>query len=130
MTSPNSGETARLAMAAVQRGAREDWLALFAADASLEDPVGAAPMRTGTTEIEDFWDTSVAALEHVSFEVRRVHEAPGEAVVLADVSIRAPGGASAAYDAAIHYRVDDAGRITALRAFWDLTTVMEQLAAG
>jgi steroid delta-isomerase len=117
-------------MDAVQRGARAEWLALFAANARLEDPVGAGPSRTGTGEIEAFWDTGIAMLEEVRFEVRRVHEAPGEAIVLADVSIRAPGGAGARYDAAIHYKFDDEGRISALRAFWDLAAVMEQLAAG
>lgn len=116
-------------MDAVQRGARAEWLALFAVGARLEDPVGAGPPRTGAREIEAFWDTGIAALEAVRFEVRRVHDAPGEALVLADVSIRAPGGAGAEYDAAIHYALDDEGRIRALRAFWDPAAVMAQLAA-
>lgn len=120
---------ARRAMDAVQRGARAEWLALFAADARLEDPVGAAPPRVGTHEIAAFWDTGIAALEAVRFAVRRVYDAPGEAIVLADVSIRAPGGAGAQYDAAIHYRLDDDGHISALRAFWDPVAVMTQLAA-
>lgn len=122
------GAIARQAMDAVQRGARAEWLALFAAGAQLEDPVGAGPSRTGTREIAAFWDTGIAMLEEVRFAVRRVHDAPGEAIVLADVAIRAPGGAGAEYDAAIHYRLDDDGRICALRAFWDLDAVMAQLA--
>jgi steroid delta-isomerase len=129
MADLTAGAIARRAMDAVQRGARAEWLALFAASAQLEDPVGAGPSRTGMDEIEAFWDMGIATLEEVRFEVRRVHDAPGEAIVVADVAIRAPGGASAQYDAAIHYRLDDHGRISALRAFWDLAAVMAQLAA-
>lgn len=117
-------------MTAVQQKERDAWLAIFATDAVLEDPVGAAPPRTGAAEIRDFWDASIVALETVRFDVRRVYEAPGEAVVLADVSIRASGGECASYDAAIHYRLDESGRISALRAFWDLPAVLEQLAAS
>ncbi len=117
-------------MQAVERGAREDWLGLFADDATVEDPVAGAPGRHGTAAITEFWDSGIALLESVRFDVRRVHEAPGEALVLADVSIQAPGGASARYDAAIHYRLDDAGGIASLRAFWDLPDVMTQLTAA
>lgn len=129
MTDLGAGAVARQAMQAVERGAREEWLGLFARDATLEDPVGSAPGRHGTAAITEFWDTGIAALEAVRFDVRRVHEAPGEALVLADVSIQAPGGARARYDAAIHYRLDEAGDIASLRAFWNLPDVMAQLAA-
>jgi microcystin degradation protein MlrC len=77
-----------------------------------------------------FWDLGIAVFEDVRFAVRRLHEAPGEAVVVADVSVRAPGGASADYEAAIHYRLDNNGQISSLRAFWDLPAVVAQLGAG
>lgn len=130
MTDEGTGAVARRAMQAVERGAREDWLGLFADDATVEDPVGGAPARRGTAAIAEFWDAGIAILESVRFDVRRVHEAHGEALVLADVSIQAAGGASARYDAAIHYRLDDAGGIASLRAFWDLADVMAQLSAA
>ena len=117
-------------MKAVERGARDEWLGLFANDATVEDPVGSAPGRYGTAAIAEFWDTGIAVLDAVRFDVRRMHEAPGEALALADVSIRAPGGATARYDAAIHYHLDDAGGIASLRAFWDLPDVMAQLTAA
>ncbi|MDR7086128.1 ketosteroid isomerase-like protein [Aeromicrobium panaciterrae] len=120
---------ARRAMGAVEQGSREEWINLFAADATLEDPVDGSPGLTGTDAIANFWDTSIAMFEAVQFDVRRIHEAPGEAVVLAEISIRTPGGESAQYDAAIHYRVDDSGDISHLRAFWDLPDVMQQLSA-
>jgi steroid delta-isomerase len=118
------------AMEAVGAGRRDEWLGLFAADAVLEDPVGQVPARRGAAEIAEFWDTGIAGLEDVRFDVTRVHGAGPEAIVLADVSIRAPGGASATYDVAVHYVLDDAGSIASLRAFWDLASVASQLAAG
>ncbi len=125
----DAADIAKTAMGAVERGDRDAWLGLFAADALLEDPVG-QPARRGADEIAAFWDVGIAALEGVRFEVKRVHEAPAETVALVDVTIRAPGGASATYDAVLHYRLDDAGAIQSLRAFWDPESVMAQLAAG
>lgn len=116
-------------MQAVERGAREEWIGLFADEATVEDPVGVAPGLRGTAAIAEFWDTGIAMLQAVRFDVDRVHEAPGEALVLAQVLIQASGGASARYDAAIHYQLDDAGDIASLRAFWDLPGMLAQLAA-
>jgi hypothetical protein len=116
------------AMRAVEGKQREAWLAAFSADARLEDPVGHVPARRGGDEIAGFWDTTIAPLEQVRFEVRRAHEAPHEALMLVDVTVRAPGGVSAGYDAALHYAFDEHGAIVALRAFWDLPEVAAQFA--
>lgn len=116
-------------MGAVEQGSREEWINLFAAEATLEDPVDGSSGLTGTDAIANFWDTSIAMFDAVTFDVRRIHEAPGEALVVAVISIRTPGGESATYDAAIHYRIDSNGQISQLRAFWDLSEVMAQLSA-
>jgi hypothetical protein len=117
------------AMRLVQEGERDAWLGLFAPDALLEDPVGHAPPRRGMEELAAFWDTGIAALDEVRFDVRRLHETPLEALALVDVAVRAPGGATANYDAAFHYTLDEHGAIGSLRAFWNLPAVLEQLAA-
>jgi steroid delta-isomerase len=118
------------AMRAVEGKQREAWLAAFAAEARLEDPVGHVPPRHGVEEIAGFWDTAIVPLEQVRFTLRRAHEAPGEALMLVDVSARAPGGATARYDAALHYTFDEQGAIVSLRAFWDLADVAAQFARG
>lgn len=127
---PPPGELAIRAMRAVEGKQRAEWLATFAADALLEDPVGHVPPRRGVDEIAVFWDTAIAALEQVRFELRRVHGGPHEALLLVDVTVSAPGGATAGYDAALHYAFDEHGAIVALRAFWDLPAVVAQLTGG
>jgi len=89
-------------------------------------PRTAAP-RNG--KLAAFWDTGIAALDEVRFDVRRLHETPLEALALVDVAVRAPGGATANYDAAFHYTLDEHGAIGSLRAFWNLPAVLAQLAA-
>jgi ketosteroid isomerase-like protein len=119
---------ARAAMAAVVAGRREDWLNAFAADARVEDPVGHVPMLVGRESLARFWDDGIASLAAVSFEVTREWEAGNEALLLATVTIAAEGGAGASYDGAFNYTVED-GRITSLRAFWDLPAVARALAS-
>jgi steroid delta-isomerase len=124
------GELARQAMRAVEGKRRAAWLAGFADDALLEDPVGHVPSRRGADELAGFWDVAIAGMESVRFEVRRMHEGPSEALALVDVTARAPGGATAVYDAALHYVFDSHGAIVSLRAFWDLPEVVAQLAGA
>ncbi len=123
-------ELAERAMRAVEDKRRDAWLAGFADDALLEDPVGHVPPRRGADAIAEFWDGAIAGMEAVRFDVRRAHEAPREAVMLVDVTARAPGGATARYDAALHYAFDEHGAIVSLRAFWDLPAVIAQFAAA
>jgi steroid Delta-isomerase len=125
-----SADVAAKAMRLVQEGERDAWLALFAPDALLEDPVGHAPPRRGATELAAFWDTGVAVLDNVRFDVRRLHAAPLEALALVDVAVCTPDGAAASYDAAFHYTLDEHGAIGSLRAFWDLPAVLAQLASA
>jgi uncharacterized protein (TIGR02246 family) len=125
----NAADVVRAAMSAVENGDRDGWLGLFAEDAHLEDPVGQPP-RDGRDEIAAFWDAGIAALEAVRFDVRKLHEVPEKVVVLADIAVTAPGGASASYDAVLHYVVDETGAIRSLRAFWDPQSVMAQLAGS
>lgn len=127
-SSGQPAEVAARAMRSAQNGDRDAWLGLFAPDAVLEDPVGHAPPRRGAEALAEFWDTGIAPLDEVRFDVRRLHETPLEALALVDVAVRAPGGGTATYDAAFHYTLDEQGAIGSLRAFWDLPAVLAQLA--
>lgn len=116
-------QVARAAMAAVQEGRRDAWLGLFAEDARVEDPVGHLPPIEGREALAQFWDQAIAALDSVEFEVTREWEAANEAMLLATVTVSAPGGGSASYDGTFNYAVGQDGTISSLRAFWDLPAV-------
>ncbi|MFI6483705.1 nuclear transport factor 2 family protein [Nonomuraea sp. NPDC050663] len=121
------------AMGAVSAGDRDAWLACYAPDAVLHDPVGGSPLDPhgaglrGRAALERFWELTVAPNE-VRFEVAAVHPAGDEAAVVASVSVRLPTGVSFSYDGVFVYRIED-GRISSLRAYWDLDRVLSALAA-
>jgi len=126
---PGPAAVARAAMEAVQGGRRDAWLALFADDALVEDPVGHLPPIEGREALAGFWDAGIAALSSVRFDVTREWEAGDEAMLLATVTVAAPTGADASYDGTFNYTIDDEGRIASLRAFWDLPAVGAALTA-
>ncbi len=120
---------ARKAMAAVEGKQREEWLALFAEDSRVEDPVGHLPEIVGKDHLTQFWDQAVAQLDSVEFEVTRQWEVEDEAMLLATVSVVGPNGATASYEGTFNYALDSAGRIASLRAFWDLPAVVAAFSA-
>jgi hypothetical protein len=118
--------------AAVARGDLPGWLALFHADAVLEDPVGTRPHH-GHAGITRFWRALVEGVS-VQMTVHGDFQAPvgggtvgggtvgGGTVVVRAVTIAtriAPGAPEFVIPAILEYRVEDA-RIRALRAHWDL----------
>lgn len=110
-------------MAAVEEKRREDWLGLFAEDSRVEDPVGHLPAIVGRPALTQFWDQAIASLGSVEFEVTRQWQAGDEAMLLATVSIVGADGVEVSYDGTFNYGLDEAGRISSLRAFWDLPAV-------
>lgn len=106
-------------MAAVERGDRDRWLATFAQDAHVEDPVAHVAPMDGREALARFWDTVIAALPGIRFDVTRAWEAGDEAMLLAEVTVTTPADTEVRYDGAFNYRIDPEGRIASLRAFWD-----------
>lgn len=119
----------RAAMAAVQAGQRDTWLGLFSADTRVEDPVGHLPAIVGREALARFWDAGIAPLKSVEFDVTRVWEAGPEAMLLATVTVVAANDVEVSYDGSFNYAIDADGRITSLRAFWDLPAVATAFAA-
>jgi steroid delta-isomerase len=123
-----STHPARLAsqrsMAAVEAGDRDAWLALFAPDAVVEDPIGVSPLdpegrgRRGLAEIADFYDTVIAA-NPVRFAIEASYAAGDEVANVGTITTSFPDGSRAVVEGVYTYRVDDEGRIVALRAYWE-----------
>lgn len=112
-------------------GAKERWLALFADDAIVEDPIGPSPLdpkgqgHRGKEAIANFWDLAIANTE-IRFDIERSYACGHEVANVGTITTKMAGGTTFAVPGVFTYRVDDAGRITALRAFWEF----EKLAAG
>jgi steroid Delta-isomerase len=120
-------------VAAATAGDREAWLACFAPDATVEDPVGISPLdptgegHQGREAIAAFWDESIAPMQGLRFEIHDSFACANEVVNVATIHLTLPDGSTARTDGAFHYTVDDAGQVTRLRAFWELERMLATL---
>ena len=111
-------------MLAVEAGDREAWLALFAPDAIVEDPIGPSMFdpdgagHRGPEAIAAFYDTVVASGQ-VQFSIRESYAGGNECANVGTITTTLPDGSRAIVEGVYTYRVDDAGRIVALRAYWE-----------
>ena len=104
--------------AAFTAGDGAAYVALFAEDAWLEDPVG-SPRIEGHEAIGGFFEQSSSMAESIELRLTGpVRVAAGEAAfpMQARPSI---GGTTFGVDIIDVMTFDDAGRITTMRAFWD-----------
>ncbi len=122
---PHPARDASLAsMRAVEAGDKAAWLSLFAPDAVVEDPIGESPMdpsghgHRGLAAIEAFYD-NVIGPNQVSFVIERSHAAGNEVANVGTIST-VMGDSTVHTDLVATYRVDDEGKVTALRAYWSI----------
>ena len=120
-------------IAAVKAKRKEDWLALFADDGVIQDPVGKSPIdpsgdgHRGTAAIGKFWDNQIAP-NTIHFDVRESYAAGSECANVGTISIGMPNGMKARCDGVFVYRVNDAGKLVSLRAFWEFDKMMATIA--
>jgi ketosteroid isomerase-like protein len=111
-------------MRAVEAGDKAAWLALFADDAVVEDPIGESALdpsgqgHRGKAAIEAFYDTVIGP-NQVSFVIERSHAA-GDEVANVGTITTIMGDSTVHTDLVATYRVDDEGKVTALRAYWSI----------
>lgn len=114
---------------AAARHDRDGWVALFADDGRVVDPVGSQP-HVGRHELRRFFDTFIGPRD-ITFH-RDVDIVSGHSV-LRDLTlgIRMSASVSLVVPAILHYELRDAGstpQIVALRAYWELPPMMWQFA--
>jgi ketosteroid isomerase-like protein len=121
--SPPARDVAVRSMRAVEAGDRDAWLALFADDCIVEDPIGPSMFdpdgngHTGRDAIANFYDTTIAS-GRVSFATRESYAAGSECANVGTITTTLPDGSRAIVDGVFTYRLAPDGRIAALRAFW------------
>ena len=103
---------------------KEAWLALFADDGIVEDPIGPSHFdpdgkgHRGRTAIAAFWDKAIAP-SNLEFNFRETFQCGNEEANVGNIVITASGFRVVA-EGVFTYRVNDDGKIAALRAYWEL----------
>ena len=114
-------------------GNKSAWLALYADDAMVADPVGISPLdpgglgHQGKAAIEAFWDTVIGP----SNLTMTVHQRCPSGAATCAVSMTAQNdignGLSTAIDMIAVYEMNDAGKIKCMKAYWNWDEMAAQL---
>ncbi len=136
-TAPEGDHPARAAsmrsMHAVCHKEKDTWLALFAPDGVVEDPVGpsmfdeAGKGHHGHAGIAAFWDMAIAPVERFHFTIRDSFAAGSESANVGTITTFLPGGMRVETDGVFVYRVREDGLIVSMRAFWEVQRAMATL---
>ena len=112
-------------MDAVGARDKEAWLALWAEDGWVEDPIGESfidPTGRGHHGPEAraaFWDNNIGSTEAIRFEIKDSFACGSEVANVATIHITLPGGTTMRCEGVFVYRLNDAGKLLSLRAFWE-----------
>lgn len=119
----------KASMAAVEVHDREAWLALFAEDAVVQDPIGPSAFdpegkgHRGPEAIASFYDNVIAANESIKFTIHQSFLCGDEAANVGVIRITFAGGSAVEVDGVYTYRASPEGKIAALRAYWEVDKV-------
>jgi len=108
----------------VSEGNRDAWLALWADEGVLADPVGPSPFdpkgegHQGKEAVTAFYDNAISKVK-VSFDYPRSYACANECAFIGTVYTTLPDGTENGSEGVFLYHVDDAGKILSLRAFWE-----------
>lgn len=117
-----AGQRSRDAVAARDK---EAWLSVFADDAIVEDPIGPSPFdpegngHRGRDAISAFWDKAIAPTEAIEFNFVDSFACGNEEANVGAIVITMAGHRITT-DGVFTYRVNDEGKLVALRAYWEL----------
>ena len=112
---------------------KQNWLALFADDAIVQDPIGKSPLdpegngHKGIAAIEKFYDT-VIANGNIEFTILESIPCADECANYAQI-VNLIGDVKIETKMIVIYRVNSNDKIESLRAFWDYQAMENQLNA-
>jgi steroid Delta-isomerase len=119
-------DAAKQSMALTESRDRDGWLALFADDAVVEDPVGPsmfdpeAKGHRGKEAITAFYDNVITTSEKIEFTIRDSYECGAEVANVGQIRITLPGNQVGIVPIVNIYKVNDAGKLLSLRSFWEV----------
>jgi steroid Delta-isomerase len=103
---------------------KETWLSLFADDAIVEDPIGPSHFdpegkgHRGKEALARFYDMAIASSE-LEFHFVDTYQCGNEEANVGTIVIKSEGY-RVVVDGVFTYRVNNEGKIAALRAYWEL----------
>ena len=110
---------------------KENWLALFAKDALVQDPIGKSPLdpegngHKGIAAIERFYDTVIANGD-IEFTIIESIPCADECANYAQI-VNLVGDIKIDTKMIVIYRINSNNKIESLRAFWDYQKMEKQL---
>lgn len=112
---------------AVTRGARQEWLDLFADDAVIEDPVGVSPLdpsgagHRGKPAIAAFWDQVIRRdpRQRTTFDYHSQYAVGSECACVGSLTNHFPDGSTFTVEGVFVYRINDDGKLASLRTYWE-----------
>jgi ketosteroid isomerase-like protein len=111
-------------MDAVARGDKQAWLDNFADNGVIEDPVGPSHLdpegtgHHGKAAIEEFWDKNIANGRPM-FSLSESFGCGNECANVGTLTIQFPNGVISQLRGVFTYRVNDEGKVVALRTYWE-----------
>jgi steroid Delta-isomerase len=124
---PTALEASQASWRCLQANDREGWLALYADDAVIEDPIGPAMTNPdgngvhGKAAIEALYDTIVAPNQvQITCEESFPSSSPHEIAHILVLRSRFGDGTTGTVRGVYTYRVNDAGLIAHMRGYWNM----------
>lgn len=116
-----AGKRSRDAVAARDK---EAWLANFADDAIVQDPIGPSFLdpegkgHRGKEAISAFWDKAIAPADKLVFNFETTYQCGDEEANVGNI-VTTIAGRDFTTPGVFTYRANEAGQLLALRAFWE-----------
>lgn len=109
----------------VQARDKEGWLGLMTEDICIEDPIGVSMTNPtgegvrGKPAVSEFWDKHIAHSK-ISVEPHESRTAGMESAHVLTLTTRLENGVTSRVRGLFAYIVDDDGKLTNLRGWWDM----------
>ena len=112
---------------AVAKGDLAEWLTVYAEDAVLEDPVGPSMFdehgqgHHGHAGIAAFWELAIAPIATFEFEINDsfANPAGNTCANIGRIRTSFADGSSTTTELIMVYVVDDDGRVSSMKAYWE-----------
>jgi steroid delta-isomerase len=122
-------DLSRMSAERIKAHDRDGWIALFADDALVQDPVGPSVFdpegkgHRGKEGVAHFYDMAIAPNKDVTFEIHDSHLCGDEVANVVTLHITMANDTVVKLPTVICYKANQDGKIASLRAFWEVAKV-------